>query len=62
MTSLKHRPLRLALIALMLLALVILTGCTTAQPVKLPAPPPVRYEATTPPVGVVNGQIVTLHL
>ena len=56
----KSRPLRLFLIALMLLGIVILTGCTTAQPVTLPAPPPVRYEAsiTTEPVGVVNGQIV----
>lgn len=46
----------------MLLGIVILTGCTTAQPVTLPAPPPCRYEATTPPVGVVNGQIVYLSL
>jgi hypothetical protein len=58
----KSRTLRLSLIALMLLGIVILTGCTTAQPVTLPAPPPVRYEATTQPVGVVNGQIVFLSL
>ena len=58
----KSRTLRLSLIALMLLALVILTGCTTARDVTLPAPPPCRYEATTPPVGVVNGQIVYLSL
>ena len=56
------RTLRLLLIALMLLGIVILTGCTTAQPVTLPAPPPVRYEATTPPVGAINGQIVYLSL
>ena len=58
----KSRPLRLSLIALMLLALVIITGCTTSQPVTLPTPPPCRYEVTTPPVGVVNGQIVYLSL
>lgn len=58
----KTRPLRLSLIALMLLALVILTGCTSPQPVTLPALPPCRYEAITPPVGMVNRQIVYLSL
>ena len=58
----KSRTLRLSLIAVMLLGIVILTGCTTTAPITLPAPPPCRYEATTPPVGVVNGQIVYLSL
>lgn len=62
MKTMKSRPLRLSLIAVMLLALVILTGCTSPQPVLLTPPPPCRYEATTPPVGVVNGQIVYLSL
>jgi hypothetical protein len=53
----KSRTLRLSLIAMMLLGIVILTGCTSRD-VTLPAPPPCRYEATTAPVGVVNGQIV----
>lgn len=56
------RTLRLLIIALMLLGLVILTGCTTAAPITLPAPPPVRYECVTPPVGVVNGQVVYLSI
>jgi uncharacterized lipoprotein YajG len=58
----KSRQLRLSLIAVLLLGLVILTGCTTPQPVTLPTPPPCRYEATTQPVGVVDGQIVYLSL
>lgn len=58
----KSRTLRLSVIALLLLGIVILNGCSTAQPVTLPAPPPVRYEAVTQPVGVVNGQIVYLSL
>ena len=58
----KSRILRLSLIAVMLLGIVILTGCTTARDVTLPAPPPVRYEVTTPPVGAINGQIVYLSL
>ncbi len=51
-----NATVRLSLIA----ALVILTGCRTAAPIMLPAPPPVRYECTTSPVGFVNGQLVRI--
>jgi hypothetical protein len=54
----KPRALPLLLIGLILLGLLILTGCIMSRDVRLPAPPPVRYQATTAPVGVVNGQIV----